>query len=71
MSAIIILLPSDGWNDCPSDCEPVADHQRERVVDLRDFLGGRPPRGRPHLVYSRTRIVTDDDMAASLEHHDR
>lgn len=42
-SALVILLPFD-----PSAVRP-------DVVDLRDILGGRTPRGKPHIIIDNDR----------------
>ena len=63
MSAIIIILPSAPLVDSPSECDPTWNgHQAEPAVHIAHLLGGRPARGKPHLVWDRTRVVTDDDM---------
>lgn len=64
------ILPPVNWNahqrepvaDSPSECDP---------VDLATYLlSGRPPRGKPHLVFDRDRL-TDDAMHSSIDRGQR
>lgn len=60
-TAHIVLLPDIRLGDCdtsPSECDPVG------------FGWHRPPPprgGRPRLVFSRDRIVADDDLHATID----
>ncbi len=60
-TAQIVILPNvriGHYDLSPSECDPV------------DLAWHRPPPprgGRPRLVFSRDRIVTDDDLHATID----